>query len=261
MRTVFFSEVMHTALQLCGLDRALTTPERFAMVRDFASMRLRSIWEMNEWTDLRAITKCTTTLVTDGEALNNDYISRMGRRQVNLPSGIGQVITIWNRDPIAQNSVQKDFSLVGDGVFLKNDIDSDVYVETRLECPRLFGDAWRTDLSYHKGAQVYYDAGSESGSLVPVNGYATQGDFYEYTGQNASGTGSIPTIASWERIRIPKLFANAIIHGVHSDFRRSTNELEASQAAEADCQRAIDAALDQTLRQQGSTRPINFRGY
>lgn len=262
MRTVYFSEVMHTALQLCGLDRALTTPERFAMVRDFASMRLRSVWEMNEWTDLMQISKCPTVLIpTEDQPSNNGFLNKAGRRQITLPSGVGQVITVWNRDPVAQNSVQKDFDIVGDDVFLKNDVDSDVYVESRLECPRLFGDAWRTDLSYHKGAQVYYDSGSESGSLTPVSGYATQGDFYEYTGETPSGTGSIPTIGSWQRIRIPKLFANAIIHGIHSDFRRSTNELEASQAAEQDCQRAIDAALDQTLRQQGSTRPINFRGY
>jgi hypothetical protein len=261
MRTVYFSEVMHTALQLCGLDRALTTPDRFAMVRDFASMRLRSIWEMNEWTDLMAISRCSTTNTPSDNPSNNGFLNKAGRRLVNLPVGVGQVITIWNRDPVAQNSVQKDFDIVGDDVFLKNDTDSDVYVESRLDCPRLFGDSWSTSVTYRKGSQVYYDAGSESGALTPVNGYATQGDFYEYTGETPSGTGSIPTIGSWGRVKIPKLFANALIHGVHADFRRSTNELEAAQSAEADCQKAIDAALDQTLRQQGSTRPINFRGY
>jgi hypothetical protein len=72
--------------------------------------------------------------------------------------------------------------------------------------------------------------------------------------------GTIPSL-TWQRVRIPKLFANALIHGVHADFRRSTGELEAVQAAEADFAKALDQALDQTLRQQGSTRPINFRTY
>ena len=248
MRTVYFSEILHTSLQLAGLDRNLTTPERFSMVRDFASMRLRTIWEMNEWTDLKDITQCAVTLV--GE-----------RRTVVFDQTIGQVLTIWDKDPLAHSATQKDFDLTGGEVLLRSKKDSIVYVESRKEAPRLFGDAWSTSQSYSTGAQVYYDAGSASGSLVPVNGFPTQGDFYVYTGSSPSGTGSIPTIGSWQRVQIPKLFANALIHGVHSDFRRSTGEVEAGQAAEADVTRAVDAALDQSLRQQGSTRTINFRGY
>ncbi len=248
MRSVYFSEILHTALQLAGLDRSLTTPERFAMVRDFASMRLRSIWEMNEWTDLKVLTNCPVVLV--GE-----------RRTVPLDASKGQVLTIWDKDPLAYSATQRDFELINGEITLRSRTDSNVWVESRKEAPRLFGDAWSTSQSYRTGAQVYYDSGSEGGSLVPVNGYPVQGDFYVYTGTNPSGTGSIPTVASWERVVIPKLFANAVIHGVHADYRRSTNELEAAQSAEADYAKAVDAALDQTLRQQGSTRPINFRGY
>lgn len=247
MRSVYFSDILHASLQLCGLDRALTTPERFAMVRDFASMRLRKIWEMNEWTDLKRYEKCLTTDVNE-------------RRKITLPATNDQVIAVWNRDPVAVNAIQKDFDIVGDDVFLLNDTDSEVWVEFRLDAPRLFGDAYDPAQSYNKGAQVYYDEGSSSGSLIPVAGYAVQGDFYEWTSQNPSGVGTIPSL-TWNRVRVPKLFANPIIHGVHADFRRSTAEVEASQAAEADFNAAIDAALDQTLRQQGSTRKINFRTY
>lgn len=203
---------------------------------------------MNEWTDLKVITNCT--VVVSGE-----------RRTVPFDASYGQVLTIWDKDPLSHSATQRDFELVGGSITLRGKTDSNVWVESRKEAPRLFGDAWSTSQSYRTGAQVYYDSGSESGSLIPVSGYPVQGDFYVYTGSTPSGTGSIPTIGSWERVTIPKLFANALIHGVHSDYRRSTNELEASQSAEIDCQKAIDAALDQTLRQQGSTRPINFRGY
>ena len=247
MRSVNFSDILHASLQICGLDRNLTTPERFAMVRDLASMRLRTIWESNEWTDLKVITKCSVNLVDE-------------RRVVNFDPKIGQVLTIWDRDPLARSATQKDFDLVDNVINLRFQ-QADVWVESRKESPRLYGDAWSTDVSYRTNAQVYYDSGSESGSLIPVAGYPVQGDFYVYTGTTPSGTGSIPTIGSWERIQIPKLFANALIHGVHADFRRSTNELEAAQAAEADYAKALDSALDQTLRQQGSTRPINFRNY
>ena len=248
MRTVYFSEILHSSLQLCGLDRSLTTPERYSMVRDMASMRLRYIWEMNEWTDLKVITNCPVVL--DGE-----------RRTVPFSASLGQVITIWDKDPLAHSATQRDFELIGGAITLRGKTDSNVWVESRKEAPRLFGDAWNTAVSYRPNAQVYYDSGSESGSLIPVSGYPVQGDFYVYTGSTPSGTGSIPTVASWERVQIPKLFANALIHGVHADYRRSTNELEAAQSAENDFKVAIDAALDQTLRQQGSTRQINFRGY
>jgi hypothetical protein len=211
-------------------------------------MRLRTIWEMNEWTDLKDITLCNVSLV--GE-----------RRIVGFDQTIGQVLAIWDKDPLAHSATQKDFDLTGSDIALRSKTNQTVYVESRKEAPRLFGDAWSTSQSYSTGAQVYYDAGSASGSLVPVNGYPTQGDFYVYTGSTPSGTGSIPTIASWQRVQIPKLFANALIHGVHSDFRRSTGEVEAAQAAEVDYNKAVDAALDQSLRQQGSTRTINFRGY
>jgi len=227
MRSAYFSDILHASLQICGLDRNLTTPDRFAMVRDFASMRLRSIWESNEWTDLKYYAKCQTTDVDQ-------------RRKITLPSGNDQVIAVWNRDPVAVNAVQKDFDIIG--------------------APRLFGAAYDAAQSYSTGAQVYYDEGSSSGSLVPVPGFAVQGDFYVYNGTNPSGVGTIPSL-TWQRVRIPKLFANALIHGVHADFRRSTGELEAVQAAEADFAKALDQALDQTLRQQGSTRPINFRTY
>jgi hypothetical protein len=248
MRSVNFSDILHASLQICGLDRNLTTPERFAMVRDLASMRLRTIWETNEWTDLKTLTFCPVAFTNE-------------RRVVTFDPTIGQVLTIWDKDPMSKTATQKDFDLVGDAINLRDRTISNVWVESRKESPRLYGDAWSTSTSYRPNAQVYYDAGSESGSLTPVAGYPVQGDFYVYTGTTPSGTGSIPTIGSWTRISIPKLFANALIHGVHADYRRSTSELEAAQAAEADYAKALDQALDQTLRQQGSTRPINFRNY
>ena len=213
MRSAYFSDILHASLQICGLDRNLTTPDRFAMVRDFASMRLRSIWESNEWTDLKYYSKCQTTNVEQ-------------RRKITLPTTTDQVIAVWNKDPAAVSSVQKDFDIVGGDVFLRMDTDTEVWVEFRQDAPRLFGDAYSASQSYSKGAQVYYDEGSSSGSLVPIPGFAVQGDFYVYNETNPSGVGTIPSI-TWQRIRIPKLFTNAIIHGVHADFRRSTGELEA----------------------------------
>ena len=43
MRTANFSEILFSSLQFCGLDRNLTTLERFSLMRDFASRRLQRI--------------------------------------------------------------------------------------------------------------------------------------------------------------------------------------------------------------------------
>ena len=128
MRSVYFSEILHTSLQLAGLDRSLTTPERFAMVRDFASMRLRNVWEMNEWTDLKVLTQCPVVL--DGE-----------RRTVPFDPDNGQVLTIWDKDPLSHSATQRDFELIDGNITLRGKRDSVVWVESRKEAPRLFGDA------------------------------------------------------------------------------------------------------------------------
>lgn len=237
MRTIPIGQIIQPALQLCGLDVDLATPQRYTMIRDFINMRLRSFWEMHEWTDLKRINKCTSQIIDE-------------RRAVVLPSGFGQIITIWNKDPFSHNAIQKDFDILGDVIYLKNDLDQDVWVESRAECPYINATYWNATTEYFGGQKVFYQPTGEIYVQIEPNG------------RTAKSPPDWPPV--WQvdtSSQIPKLFANALIHGVHSDFRRSTGEIEASQAAEADCQKAIDAALDQTLRQQGSIRPINFRGY
>jgi hypothetical protein len=125
------------------------------------------------------------------------------------------------------------------------------------------GDPWSSTQAYNPGAQAYYDAGSSSGSIVPVQGYAIQGDFYTYVGATPSSPGSAPTIGAWERVRIPRLFADYMAQGAFSDYSRAQGTLDVNTLGYIE-NRAEDAkehALDQVLRQQGNTRRINFRGY
>lgn len=248
MRTINFSEILHTALQLCGLDRNLTTTDRFATVRDFASRRMQTVWEQHEWPELKKFQQCPTGIVSE-------------RNKVILPADVGQVLAVWTKDPLAHNSIEKDFVLNGSDCFLMNNADQNVWVEYRSDAPKLFGEPWDTAVSYKKGAQVYFDAGSATSSLVPVSGSPVLGNFYEYTGESPSGTGSIPTLGSWQIVQIPRLFGSYLIHGVHADYQRSQGQTELATAAEADAQTSLDQALDQVLRQQGQVRRINFRNY
>lgn len=250
MRTTYFSEILYTALQLCGLDRNLTTLDRFETVRDFASRRLQTVWESQDWPDLKRYTKCATTLVDE-------------RRKVTLPANVGQVIAVWNKDPLAHNAIEKDFNLYGDDVYLANDVDFDVWLEHRPDAPRLFGKPWSSTTTYSTGAQVYYDVGAADTTqtgLVPKEGTPSLGDFFVYVGTTPQA-GQIPPISVWEKISIPRLFTSYLVHGVHADYQRSQGQVEAAEAAEGDAQKALDQALDQVLRQQGQTRRINFRNY
>lgn len=251
MRTSYFSEILHIALQLCGLDRNLTTPDRFAMIRDFASRRLQKIWESNDWPELKKYTQCQTEIV--GE-----------RTRIILPANVGQVIAVWTRDPLATtHSIQKDTETINDGIYLVNDLDSVVWIEHRPDAPVLMGDAWSSTQAYSTGAQVYYDAGSSSGSIVPVQGFAVQGDFYTYVGTTPSSPGSAPTLGAWEKIKIPRLFADYMAQGAFSDYSRAqaTQDVNTLGFIENRAEDAKEHALDQVLRQQGNTRRINFRGY
>jgi hypothetical protein len=251
MRTSYFSEILHITLQLCGLDRNLTTPDRFAMIRDFASRRLQKIWESNDWPELKKYSQCQTEMV--GE-----------RMRIILPASVGQVIAVWSRDPLAStHAIQKDIETIEDGIYLVNELDTTVWVEHRPDAPVLMGDAWSSTQAYNPGAQVYYDAGSSSGSIVPVQGYAIQGDFYTYVGSTPSAPGSAPTIGAWERVRIPRLFADYMAQGAFSDYSRAQASLDVNTLGfiENRAEEAKDHALDQVLRQQGNTRRINFRGY
>jgi hypothetical protein len=251
MRSCYFSEILHIALQLCGLDRNLTTPDRFAMIRDFASRRLQKIWESNDWPELKKYTQCQTQVANE-------------RMKIVLPANVGQVIAVWSRDPIGStHAVQKDIETIDDGIYLVNELDSTVWIEHRPDAPVLSGDAWVSTQAYSPGAQVYYDAGSSSGSLVPVQGYAIQGDFYTYVGTTPSSPGSAPTIGAWEKVKIPKLFSDYMAQGAFSDYSRAQGTLDVNTLGyiEGRTEEAKVHAMDQVLRQQGNVRRINFRGY
>lgn len=251
MRTSYFSEILHIALQMCGLDRNLTTPDRFAMIRDFSSRRLQKIWESNDWPELKKYSQCSTAYVGD-------------RAKIVLPADAGQIMAVWSRDPLAStHAVQKDTETIDDGMYLVNELDATVWVEHRPDAPVLSGDAWVSTQTYSPGAQVYYDAGSSSGSLIPVQGYAVQGDFYTYIGTTTSAAGVAPTIGDWQKVKIPRLFSDYMAQGAFSDFSRAQGTLDVNTLGyiENRTEEAKVHAMDQVLRQQGNTRRINFRGY
>ena len=252
MRTVPFSDILYGSLQICGLDRELTTVERFRQVRDFASRRLQAIWESQDWPDTRRYTQCATTLTN-------------GRRKITLPNNFsGQVLAVWNKDPLAYTAVEKDFSLYESDVYLANDADETVWVEYRLNAPKLYGDPWKHSTTYHTGAQCYYDEGAadtNNTGLTPKDGHPINANFFEYVGPTAQ-SGQIPPISPWQLVQIPRLFTNYLIHGVHADYLRSQGSFEEAKTVEGiDVENAINEAVDQTLRQQGQTRRINFRTY
>lgn len=55
---------------------------------------------------------------------------------------------MWTKDPLAHNSIEKDFALNGSDCFLMNNSDQNVWVEYRTDAPKLFGDPWDTAVSY-----------------------------------------------------------------------------------------------------------------
>lgn len=258
MRSAYFSEILYSSLQFCGLDRNLTTPERFSLMRDFASRRLQRIWESNDWPELKRYTECQTEVISE-------------RRRIVLPENVGQVLAVWSRDPLAStHAIQKDVDMIDDGMYLANDTDSVVWIEHRPDAPVLCGDPWNDAVTYNTGAQVYYDEGpglagltNGNSAIIPVAGYASKGDFWNFTG-DTSTPGTPPDISpDWVRVSIPRLFSDYIAQGAFSDYSRSQGVLDVNTLGfiENRAEDAKEHALDQVLRQQGNTRRINFRSY
>jgi len=51
MKTVPFSDILASACQLVGLDRATLNDKSFSTIRDLASRRLSGVWDREEWPD------------------------------------------------------------------------------------------------------------------------------------------------------------------------------------------------------------------
>ena len=251
MRTIDFSRVLIDAVQLCGLDRDEITYATFSQLRDFASNRLKMAWEHDKFPDLMRLEEVT---VTHDEVNSIYYFVK--------PSHIGEIFNIWYQNPQATSRARSIAYKItatdtDERVILGELYGGSVFVEYRIIPPELSGSLWDNTTTYYAGSQVYFDSGSNTGTLHPVVGKPYSANFYTCLLLNNNHIPEQnPTV--WSKVKIPYIFAQYISRAVFADYLRSEGQFDSSQVAEAEAMHFLDLEVDKVVRQQGQIQTYNF---
>jgi hypothetical protein len=251
MRTTDFSQVLFDALQYSGGDRHNITDETFAQFRDFSQSRLREAWESNQWSDICRIVDYTTTQ----DASGTNYF---------VPSAdASEILGVWNKNPQdTTRAKQIDYQIYNDGtdirIVLPSIITEGSYLY-RQKCPQLTGDPYQTNVVYYLNSQIYFDSGSGTGALMPVQGKPHNGNFYiclansTSSGQNPNSDPSL-----WSKIEIPYIFGSFMAWGSAANWFVSETMINEATVIEQKAQQVLEQEYDKFLRQQGQFGKINM---
>lgn len=249
MKTVDFSRILIDAIQLCGLDRDDITHETFSQMRDFANTRVKLAWEYDKWPDIVRFQQVTSQL--DGDIT---YVTK--------PADAGEVYAIWFKDPNATTRASSiDFSIVHtnteERLVINKYTGGSLFIEYRLSPPVIEGDVWDSSTEYFAGSQVFFDSGSSSGVLMPVEGKPFTANFYKCKVNNRNTDPNLNT-TNWEKVNIPYIFGQYISRGCLADYLRSEGQFDSARVAEAEAQAFLDLEIDKVVRQQGQIQKYNF---
>jgi hypothetical protein len=252
MRTIDFSKILIDSVQLCGLDRDNISYATFSQLRDFASSRLKMVWEHDKFPDLMRLEEITVV----EDTVNHIYY-------FVKPSHIGEIFNIFYQNP---QSTSRARSLAykitatdtDERVILGEFYGGSVFVEYRIVPPELSGTLWDNTTTYYAGSQVYCDSGSNTGTLTPVVGKPYTANFYTcLSGPNNNHIPEQnPTV--WSKVKIPYVFGQYLPRAVFADYLRSEGQFDSAQTAEAEAMHFIDLEVDKVVRQQGQIQTYNF---
>lgn len=251
MRTANYSQILFDALQYSGNDRQNITDETFAQFRDFSNARMREAWEASNWADICRIVKFTTLV----DVNNVTYF---------VPeSNAGEILGVYTKNPQeTTKAIQLQYQIYEDGVSRKiilNTVIVEGWYLYRISCPVLTGDLYRPSVVYYQGVQVYFDAGSGTGSYTPVLGKPHAGNFYTCTAVSTTG-GQNPTSSPtlWTKIDIPYIFSAFMSWGSAANWFVSETMIQEAAVIEEKAKLILDMEYDKLLRQQSQFGRINM---
>ncbi len=175
--------------------------------------------------------------------------------RVRLPSNCEALLGVYTHDPRATTKAipvgcylestpsplyNNEFSTWFDYAVLKQQLNC--WIQYRIACPRLTGDAYNAATTYQSGDQAYL-----------------YGNFYS---TNSSTTGVAPSATTnlppWTIVTIPELFRAFLVRAVLSDYLRSESQFDQAASAEVEAQMAYDRAVDFVLRQEQQSGKLNM---
>lgn len=251
MRTQNFSQILFDGLQYSGNDRQNITADTFAQFRDFSNARMREAWEANNWTEICRIVPFTTLV----DANNVTYFTPA--------SDAGEILGVFNRNPQeTTKAIQLQYQLYDNGTTKKVIINTAIvegWCLYRIACPVLTGDLYSPTVVYYQGVQVYFDAGSGTGTFTPVLGKPHTANFYTclvvstIAGQNPN---SHP--ANWAKVEIPYIFSSFMSWASAANWLVSEGQIQEATVIEEKAKQVLDMEYDKTLRQQSQFGRINM---
>jgi len=252
MRTVDFSRIIIDAVQLCGLDRDTISYATFSQLRDFASNRLKMVWEHDKFPDLMRLEEVT---VTHDTANSIYYFVK--------PTHFGEIFNVWYQNPNATSRARSIAYKItstdaDDRIILGELYGGSVFVEYRIVPPELSGSLWNNTTTYYAVSQVYVDSGSNTGTLIPVVGKPYSANFFNCLigPNNNTIPDQNPTV--WSKVKIPYVFGQYLPRAVFADYLRSEGQFDSAQTAEAEAMHFIDLEVDKVVRQHGQIQTYNF---
>lgn len=279
MRTIDFETILAQSLQLTGLDRNNVTEQSFEQITDFANNRLRFAWEYDVWPDLVRITKFPVVHQDTMHYIvipnNNIVVNTEGTFKVD----IGHILQVTVEDPRAKGRVKEiGFSfdeyeqLLGNGIYdtVKRVIvddtgSSELYLTYRIECPNLTGKLWKTGTTYYPTQTAYWAYQNSLYFASPHDGiYGSQkGNFWKCVtttseSPNLYSNGVPSTNDKWQKVKIPMIFGQYIIKGIHADWLKSEMQIEFGKAIDADAQNLLDSEIHKAIVQQGIQPRMKF---
>jgi hypothetical protein len=281
MRTVDFETIMVQGLQSCGLDRYSINDQTYGQMRDFANNRIRFAWEYDAWPDL---IRSVRFPVTNNGSIHYIVIPNDGivtNTEGTFKVDVGTVMQVTVEDPRTTGKVKEiGFSLDEQDLVLSNFVTSsqrriivntsdpitELFVTFRINCPELIGEIWKPGITYNVGEIAYYAYNTISDYFAPVRGTTNagkKGNFWKCLVQtseapNVSGA-SLPVVGDkWEKVKIPQFLGQYIIKGIHSDWLKSEQQIEAGFALDKDALALLDFEIHKIIVQQGQTPRIKF---
>lgn len=251
MRTQNYSQILFDALQYSGNDRQNITAETFAQFRDFSNARMREAWEANNWLDVCRIIPFTTAV----DVNNVTYFTPA--------SDAGEILGVFTKNPQeTTKAVQLQYQLYDSGTAKKvilNTAIVDGWYLYRIACPAITGDLYSPTVVYYQGVQVYFDAGSGTGTFTPVLGKPHTANFYTcLVASTTAGQNPNSHPSSWAKVEIPYIFSSFMAWASASNWLVSEGQIQEAVVIEEKAKQVLDMEYDKTLRQQSQFGRINM---
>jgi len=197
----------------------------------------------------------TATYILSGNPLGAAWSESDQNYQIRLPVDCQALLGVFTNDPrsttrcinvgyyiesLAGPLTGGLFSTWYDFAVLKQQLNC--WLQYRIACPRLAGDAYNAATNYVAGDQVYFN-----------------GEFFtaqsSVTGIAPSSTGNT---AFWVKVIIPELFRGFLVRAILADYLRSESQYDQAAAAEIDAQVNYERAVDFVMRQEQQSGKINM---